>query len=50
MDFKALLLHHAKELSLAENIGLDLFAALEPLVSSLDDVMDVGIYFHSVTR
>ena len=50
MDLKVLLLHHASELGLPEDIGLQLHAVLEPLYSSLGEVMDLGIYFHSVTR
>ena len=50
MDLKALLLHHADELGLPEEVGLQLHAMLGPLSSSLGEVMDLGIYFHSVTR
>ena len=50
MDVKALLLHHADELGMSEDVGISLYTALEPLCNSLSDVMDLGIYFHSVTR
>ena len=50
MDFKDLLLHHASELGLLEDVGLQLYAALVLLISSFSDVMDLGTYFHSVTR
>ena len=50
MDFKALLFHHANELGILEEAGLQLYVALEPLFNSLREVMDLGIYFHSVTR
>ena len=50
MDFHALLLHHADELGLSREFGVQLHAALEPLRSSLGELMDLGIYFHNVTR
>ena len=50
MDFKLLVLHQAGELGIPEDAGLRLYTALEPLYNSLSDVMDLGIYFHSVTR
>ena len=50
MEVKALFLHYADELGLSEDTGLKLHDALEPMISSLGSVMDLGIYFHSVTR
>ena len=50
MDAKTLFLHHANELGLPMEIGLSLYNALEPLCNSLSNVMDLGLYFHSVTR
>ena len=50
MDFKSLVLHHANELAIPVDDGLELVTALEPLCVSLGEVMDLGIYFHSATR
>ncbi len=50
MDVEVLLLHHADELGMSEDVGISLYTTLESLCNSLSDVMDLGIYFHSMTR
>ena len=50
MDLKALIFHHGSELGFEGDVSLLLFDAMEPLYNSLGEMMDLGIYFHSVTR
>ena len=50
MEFQDLFTSKAMDLGIAPDNGLLLSVAVEPICKNLAEIMDLGIYFHSVAR